>query len=67
MSLIFRLKVWNGASFGMLRHVFPLMGNEESFDEEVRGQLRELYGLYFDDEMDERDEKHDELTVNKRD
>lgn len=51
MSLIFRPKVWNGAPFAMLRHVFPLTGNEESFDEEVRGQLRELYGLYFDEEI----------------
>lgn len=66
LSLISRPKVWNGAPFAMLRPVFPLMENEDLFDEEVRGQLRELYDLYFDDEVDERDDKCDELTDDKR-
>ncbi|KAF3387935.1 hypothetical protein DPV78_012111 [Talaromyces pinophilus] len=50
-----------------VRHVFPLMENEELFDKDVRGQLQELYSLYFDDEVDERDDKCDELTGDKRD
>lgn len=50
-----------------VRHVFPLMENEELFDKVVRGQLQELYSLYFDDEVDERDDKCDELTGDKRD
>lgn len=53
---LFRPKVWNGAPFAILRYVFPLMKNESCFDAEVRSQLKELYDLYFDDEVDERDE-----------
>lgn len=66
LSLISKSKVWNGAPFAVLRHVFPLMENEELSDE-VRGQLQELYGLYFDDEVDERDDKCDESRGDKRD
>ena len=35
--------MWNGVRFAMLRHVFPLTENEKLFDEEVRGQLQELF------------------------
>jgi hypothetical protein len=56
LPLIFYPKVWNGAPFAILRYVFPLMKNESLFDEDVRSQLKELHDLYFDYELDERDE-----------
>jgi hypothetical protein len=67
VSSIFRPKVWNEAPFAMLRYVFPLKNNESCFDPETRSQLQELYDLYFDDEVIEREDKHDESTNDKGD